>query len=159
LATYVIHEKFHQVIGVNRVNQGQSFSIISKMSSIGTLYTVPYQTKGKIVRIAQPPDKRHSPTQLFDIYQIKAAAALGGIILDAPESYVHMEDNKKPEFLSKFPHGKIPALETKDGFLLFEGVAISKYGESYHVVQLFFSERVPSHRVMRFYIFFQLSLS
>jgi glutathione S-transferase len=38
--------------------------------------------------------------------------------------------NKTPEFLAKFPHGQIPAFEGKDGFLLFEGVAICQYCES-----------------------------
>ena len=46
-----------------------------------------------------------------------------------PENYVHLEDNKKPEFLAKFPHGKIPAFEGSDGFKLFEGSAIARYGE------------------------------
>ena len=46
-----------------------------------------------------------------------------------PENYVHFEDNKKPEFLAKFPHGKIPAFEGSDGFKLFEGTAIARYGE------------------------------
>ena len=46
-----------------------------------------------------------------------------------PENYVHFEDNKKPEFLAKFPHGKIPAFEGSDGFKLFEGSAIARYGE------------------------------
>jgi elongation factor 1-gamma len=40
-----------------------------------------------------------------------------------------MTDNKKPEFLAKFPHGKIPAYESKGGFKLFEGAAIARYGE------------------------------
>ena len=40
-----------------------------------------------------------------------------------------MVDNKKPEFLEKFPHGKISAWESPDGFKLFEGVAIARYGE------------------------------
>jgi elongation factor 1-gamma len=40
-----------------------------------------------------------------------------------------MVDNKKPEFLEKFPHGKISAWESSDGFKLFEGVAIARYGE------------------------------
>ena len=40
-----------------------------------------------------------------------------------------MVDNKKPEFLSKFPHGKIPAFDGADGFKLFEGAAIARYGE------------------------------
>lgn len=41
--------------------------------------------------------------------------------------YKHHEDNKKPEFLAKFPLGKIPAFETKDGFKLFEGASIANY--------------------------------
>ncbi len=49
--------------------------------------------------------------------------------LDLPENYVHFEDNKKPEFLAKFPHGKIPALETKDGFRVFETTAIARYSK------------------------------
>ncbi|ESK85825.1 elongation factor 1-gamma [Moniliophthora roreri MCA 2997] len=75
--------------------------------SLGTLYTTPQQTIGKI---------------------IKAAAALGNFTLDAPEGYVHFETNKTEAFLSKFPHGKIPAFESKDGgFKLFEGYAIARY--------------------------------
>jgi elongation factor 1-gamma len=62
--------------------------------------------------------------------QIRAVAALGGITLDLPAEYTHYEDNKKPPFLAKFPHGKIPALEAKDGFKLFEGTAIARYGEN-----------------------------
>ncbi|KAI5119352.1 hypothetical protein M0805_004029 [Coniferiporia weirii] len=74
--------------------------------SLGTLWTVPVQPQGKYIR---------------------AAAAIGGIKIDLPESYTHFEDNKKPEFLSKFPHGKIPAWEGKDGFLLAESYAIGRY--------------------------------
>ena len=46
-----------------------------------------------------------------------------------PENYVHFQDNKKPEFLAKFPHGKIPTFEGKDGFLLSESYAIARYGK------------------------------
>ncbi|KAK2460376.1 hypothetical protein APHAL10511_007541 [Amanita phalloides] len=76
------------------------------MSPIGTLYSVPYQAKGKIIR---------------------AVAALGGLELPMEEKYQHFVDNKKPEFLSKFPHGKIPAFDGADGFKLFEGAAIARY--------------------------------
>ncbi|KAJ7607544.1 elongation factor 1-gamma [Roridomyces roridus] len=76
------------------------------MASIGTLWTVPVQVPGKIIR---------------------AAAAFGGVTIDLPASYVHFEDNKKPEFLSKFPHGKIPSFEGKNGFKLFESTAIARY--------------------------------
>ncbi|KAL0570158.1 hypothetical protein V5O48_011802, partial [Marasmius crinis-equi] len=74
--------------------------------SFGTLYTTDAQAKGKI---------------------IKAAAAYAGITLDGPTGYVHFETNKTPEYLAKFSHGKIPALETKTGFKLFEALPIAKY--------------------------------
>lgn len=61
--------------------------------------------------------------------QIRAAAALAGLQIDLPETYTHFEDNKKPEFLAKFPHGKIPAWEGKDGLLLTESFAIARYCE------------------------------
>ncbi|KAJ7819245.1 elongation factor 1-gamma [Mycena leptocephala] len=76
------------------------------MSSIGTLYTVPAQASGKIIR---------------------ATAAFAGVAIDLPTDYVHFDTNKKPAFLSKFPHGKIPSWEGKDGFILFEGAAIARY--------------------------------
>ena len=31
--------------------------------------------------------------------------------------------------MAKFPHGKIPAFEGKDGFYLFEGIVITRYSE------------------------------
>ncbi|KAI1791730.1 elongation factor 1-gamma [Ganoderma leucocontextum] len=76
------------------------------MASIGTLWTIPDQVKGKTIR---------------------AAAALGGLKVDLPDNYVHYQDNKKYEFLSKFPHGKIPAFDGADGFKLFEASAIARY--------------------------------
>ncbi|KIM81995.1 hypothetical protein PILCRDRAFT_71285 [Piloderma croceum F 1598] len=76
------------------------------MTSIGTLWTIPAQRSGQVIR---------------------AVAALGGLVLDLPAEYTHYEDNKKPAFLAKFPHGKIPALDTKDGFKLFEGTTIARY--------------------------------
>lgn len=36
-------------------------------------------------------------------------------------------DNKSPEFLAKFPMGKVPALECADGFCVAEGGAICYY--------------------------------
>lgn len=36
-------------------------------------------------------------------------------------------DSTKPEFLAKFPLGKVPAFEGADGFTLTEGAAISAY--------------------------------
>ncbi|KAJ7261518.1 glutathione S-transferase C-terminal-like protein [Mycena rebaudengoi] len=78
------------------------------MASVGTLWTVPYQATGKAIR---------------------ATAAYGGVHISVPteKEYKHWETNKQPQYLSKFPHGKIPAWEGKDGFLLFESVAIMRY--------------------------------
>ena len=61
--------------------------------------------------------------------QIKAVAAFVGLEIAAPASYEHYVDNKKPEFLSRFPHGKIPAFEGTDGFKVVEGAAIDRYSE------------------------------
>ncbi len=39
------------------------------------------------------------------------------------------KDNKSPEFLAKFPLGKVPAFESPDGkFVLYESRAILNYG-------------------------------
>ncbi|KAI0702824.1 elongation factor 1-gamma [Cerioporus squamosus] len=76
------------------------------MSSAGTLWTTPEFANGK---------------------RIRAVAAFAGLKLDLPEAYVHFQDNKKPEFLAKFPHGKIPAFEGTDGFKLTETPAIARY--------------------------------
>ncbi|QRW14041.1 elongation factor 1-gamma [Ceratobasidium sp. AG-Ba] len=74
--------------------------------SIGTLYTVDVQPHAK---------------------RIRATAAVAGLKLDEPTGYVHYETNKTPEYQAKFANGKIPALETPDGFCLFEGSAIARY--------------------------------
>ncbi|KAJ6615856.1 glutathione S-transferase C-terminal-like protein [Mycena sp. CBHHK59/15] len=72
----------------------------------GTLWTVPGQFVGRIIR---------------------ATAAFGGIKIGFPASYVHFEDNYKEEFVSKFPHSKIPAWEGTNGFRLFESAPIARY--------------------------------
>ncbi|KIJ41073.1 hypothetical protein M422DRAFT_229875 [Sphaerobolus stellatus SS14] len=74
--------------------------------SFGTLYTTTQYTVGQ---------------------RVLAVAALAGVKLDIPTDYKHHEDNLKEPFLAKFASGKIPALETKDGFTLFESTAIARY--------------------------------
>ena len=61
--------------------------------------------------------------------QIKAVAAFADLEITSA-SYEHFVDNKKPGFLSKFPHGKIPTFEGADGLRVFEGAAIARYSES-----------------------------
>ncbi|KAG8216169.1 glutathione S-transferase C-terminal-like protein [Butyriboletus roseoflavus] len=60
---------------------------------------------------------------------ILAAAAIAGLELDTPpvEFYV---TNKSPEYLRKFPLGKIPAFEDNKGLKLFEGAPIARYVSS-----------------------------
>lgn len=105
------------------------------MAPAGTLWSTSYQPSAKTVQ-----DLNLSPwipKLIFFCWKIKSAAALGGIEIAEPAAYEHMVDNKKPEFLAKFPHGKIPAWESSDGFKLFEGVVIARYGEwiiSYRII-------------------------
>ncbi|KAG2054510.1 elongation factor 1-gamma [Suillus hirtellus] len=75
------------------------------MAPVGKLYCVPTMSQTKTIR---------------------SVCALAGLELEIPE-YKHFSDNKKPEFLAKFPHGKIPALEGANGFNLTEGVPIARY--------------------------------
>lgn len=55
-------------------------------------------------------------------------ARLTGLEIALPEHYEHHTDNNKPEFLSKFPLGKVPAFETADGFKLVEGIPVARFG-------------------------------
>ncbi|KAG2039040.1 hypothetical protein BDR03DRAFT_1090764 [Suillus americanus] len=75
------------------------------MAPVGKLYCVPTMPQTKTIR---------------------SVCALAGLELEIPE-YKHFSDNKKPEFLAKFPHGKIPALESANGLNLTEGAPIARY--------------------------------
>ncbi|KAF8551557.1 eEF1-gamma domain-containing protein [Imleria badia] len=74
-----------------------------------------------------PVGKLYSVPRMRQTQVIKSVAAIGGLELEDVADYKHFEDNKKPEFLAKFPHGKIPALEGPNGFTLTEGTAIARY--------------------------------
>ena len=89
----------------------------------------PLPTRSKMCTVSHfiALDPETDPFSLF--VQIKSIAALGGLEIADPAEYVHMTDNKKPEFFSKFPHGKIPAFESQHGFKLFEAAAIACYGQ------------------------------
>lgn len=75
------------------------------MAPVGKLYCVPTMPQTKTIR---------------------SVCALAGLELEIPE-YKHFSDNQKPEFLAKFPHGKIPALESANGLNLTEGAPIARY--------------------------------
>ncbi|KAF2001242.1 glutathione S-transferase [Amniculicola lignicola CBS 123094] len=56
-----------------------------------------------------------------------AAASLNSLSLVIDPTFNYPTTNKEPDFLSKFPHGKIPALETPSGFCLAESTAMAQY--------------------------------
>lgn len=55
------------------------------------------------------------------------AAKYSGAQLTVAKDFVFGETNKSPEFLKKFPLGKVPAFEGADGLLLTESNAIAYY--------------------------------
>ncbi|KZS88265.1 glutathione S-transferase C-terminal-like protein [Sistotremastrum niveocremeum HHB9708] len=59
--------------------------------------------------------------------RIRAVAALAGLKLDISPDYVHFQTNKTDAFKEKFPSGRVPCLEGKDGLWLFESIAITRY--------------------------------
>nr|P9WEZ8.1 RecName: Full=Glutathione S-transferase-like protein [Aspergillus aculeatus ATCC 16872] len=62
------------------------------------------------------------------ILKIQAAAALNNLTLDIPQPFAFGTANKSPEFLQKFPTGKVPAFESSDGEVtLVESDAIAQY--------------------------------
>ena len=75
------------------------------MAPIGTLYGVHFQRQTVAIR---------------------ATAAAAGLELNLFEVKMG-ETNKSPEFLAKFPQGKIPAFEDAEGFTVTEGLAIANY--------------------------------
>lgn len=72
-----------------------------------------------------------SPLRIFSsdklTLQAHAIARLGGITLVDATDFTMGVTNRTPEFLAKFPLGKVPCLETADGFYLTEGQAIARF--------------------------------
>ncbi|KAG8952992.1 hypothetical protein FRC00_006542, partial [Tulasnella sp. 408] len=58
---------------------------------------------------------------------IQAAAAIGGVQIETVPDFKLYVDNKKPEYLAKFPLGKIPGFEAQSGINLSETFAIARY--------------------------------
>ncbi|KAK0612160.1 glutathione S-transferase [Immersiella caudata] len=69
----------------------------------------------------------YSYPQNFRVQRAHALAALGGLeLVDAP-NFAMGTANRSEEFLAKFPMGKVPVLETSDGFCLAESQAIARF--------------------------------
>ncbi|KAJ5311904.1 hypothetical protein PENANT_c022G03606 [Penicillium antarcticum] len=60
------------------------------------------------------------------VMKAQAAANLNGLELAIP-AFAMGQTNRTPEFLAKFPLGKVPAFEGADGTNLFESDAITQY--------------------------------
>merc|ERR1711982_140465 len=63
----------------------------------------------------------------FRAFKALIAAKYSGAQVTVAKDFVFGETNKKPEFLQKFPLGKVPAFEGSDGVLLTESNAIAYY--------------------------------
>jgi len=59
--------------------------------------------------------------------QAHAIARLGGLKLVDATDFTMGVSNRTPEFLAKFPLGKVPCLETADGFYVTESQAIARF--------------------------------
>ncbi|XP_014242460.1 elongation factor 1-gamma [Cimex lectularius] len=66
----------------------------------------------------------------FRAYKVLVAAQYGGGNVKVAPGFVFGTTNKTPEFLKKFPLGKVPAFETSDNQYLTESNAIAYYVSS-----------------------------
>ncbi|KAH6645486.1 glutathione S-transferase [Truncatella angustata] len=61
------------------------------------------------------------------VQRAQVVASLNNLEVSLAEGFAMGQTNKTPEFLSKFPLGKVPAFEGADGFCVAEGAAICSY--------------------------------
>jgi len=72
-------------------------------------------------------NKLYTYPENFRAYKAIVAAQYSGQPLEVVKDFKYGETNKNEEFLKKFPLGKTPALETKDGQTLSDANAIAYY--------------------------------
>ncbi|KAF2971061.1 hypothetical protein GQX73_g2503 [Xylaria multiplex] len=60
------------------------------------------------------------------VHRALIIADINGLEIEVPQ-FTMRETNKTPEFLAKFPLGKVPAFESADGVHLTESIAIATY--------------------------------
>ncbi|KAJ3196185.1 Elongation factor 1-gamma [Irineochytrium annulatum] len=78
------------------------------------------------------------------------AAKYNGVQVDVEEVQLGVT-NKSPEFLAKFPLGKVPVFEAADGFTLYESNAIAYYvAASKDNTQLLGSSKKEAARIQQF---------
>lgn len=59
--------------------------------------------------------------------QVQVAGLINGLEITMADGFTMGVTNRSPEFLAKFPMGKVPAFEGADGFCIAEGAAIAMY--------------------------------
>jgi len=69
----------------------------------------------------------HSYPGSWKVQRAQILAGINGQEIEVPEDFKFAVSNRTPEFLQKFPGGKVPALETRSGFYLTEGGAIAQF--------------------------------
>ncbi|KAJ0114296.1 hypothetical protein N8I77_003312 [Diaporthe amygdali] len=109
------------------------------MGSFGTIYSYPNN---------------------FRVQRALVIAALNGLEIDVPE-FQFGQANKTPEFLAKFPLGKVPAFEGADGFTLTEGAAIATYlaGSGPRAEQLLGSDLKTKTKIAEWTLFTETELN
>ncbi|XP_058795494.1 elongation factor 1-gamma [Phymastichus coffea] len=102
----VLREIFDDVNAVSRFLAGLRLPLPVAAMASGTLYTYP---------------------ENFRAYKALIAAQFSGAKVNLAKNFVFGETNKSPDFLKKFPLGKVPAFETSDGKYITESNAIAYY--------------------------------
>ncbi|KAI1099381.1 glutathione S-transferase [Jackrogersella minutella] len=74
-----------------------------------------------------PFGKLYSYPGNFRVERVQVIGAINGLEVPLDETFKMGVDNKSPEFLAKFPFGKVPAFEGADGFCVTESAAIAEY--------------------------------
>ncbi|KAI1460413.1 glutathione S-transferase [Annulohypoxylon moriforme] len=74
-----------------------------------------------------PFGKIYSYPNNFRVERAQVVAAYNGLEVPRVEDFKMGVDNASPEFIAKFPMGKVPAFEGADGYCVAEGAAIATY--------------------------------
>lgn len=101
------------------------------MAPFGTIYS--YPGNPRVQRVSFPWCHRcnalvDEKIDLANSCQAQVVAELNGLELNIPgPDEFQMTTAQTPEFLAKWPLGKVPVFEGADGFCLAEGAAIAQY--------------------------------
>ncbi|KAJ2530843.1 hypothetical protein EV175_007270, partial [Coemansia sp. RSA 1933] len=74
-----------------------------------------------------PIGKLNGPLPTFRSYKARIVAKYLGLELETTPEFQMGVDNKTPEYLAKFPCGKVPTYDGADGFTLTDSSTIAYY--------------------------------